>query len=77
MKDNARIEVHFETKDGKKLKVLIVPNQGIQGILLNPLNPPRDRVPVKLAQAQPELASVELGDGPGVCYMIDGTLHCW
>ena len=76
MKKDTRIEVHFETKKGPKT-VIIERGSKIQGILFTPSKPPRDSIPREIAEAQPDLASVEVGDGPGVCYMIDGTLHCW
>ena len=76
MKEGTRIEVHFNTKKGPKT-VIIGRTTKIQGILFNPSKPPRDSIPKEIVDAQPDLASIEAGDGPGVCYMIDGTLHCW
>ena len=75
----ARIEIHFATKDDedRDRTVTIKPGGDIQGILLNPSKPPRDRIPPAIAKDNPDLVNIEDGDGPGVCYMIDGTLHCW
>jgi hypothetical protein len=77
MKSTARIEVHFTTGAGKEHVVVIKANSKVDAIMLRPSKPPTDSIPSELAQAQPELASIAVGDGPGVCYMIDGSLQCW
>ena len=81
MKPTTRIEVHFTTKDndGKTLEHVVRINAGskVEAIMLKPSKQPTDSIPSEIAKAQPELASIAGGDGPGVCYMIDGSLQCW
>jgi len=76
MKPTARIEVHFTTKDEKEHVVVIKANGRVDAIMLRPAKPPRDPIPAQIISSD-DLREVKIGDGPGVCYMIDGTLHCW
>lgn len=75
MKPGTRIIVEFTTKDKRPHKVVITEDMKVDSIRLNPSRPADD--PIPNAFRNQDLDTVSIGDGPGVCYMIDGVLHCW
>ena len=60
-----RIEIHFETKDKEKQEVLILDQQGIQGILPSPSKPPRDKVPSSSRKPCPSWRASKRATGRG------------
>ena len=74
MKDKARIEVHFEA-NGKEHTIVLGKGTPVESITLKPPRPPTDPIPNELKTE--ELSTLGPNDGPGVCYEINGTQHCW
>jgi len=81
-----RIEVHFDTPKGRHRAVMPV-DTNVQAIFLDGAEsrflpgveakrhvPPKESVSV-LPDDLPE--ADKLITGPGVCYLINGELHCW
>jgi len=77
-----RIEVHFTTRDGDRTAV-VVSDEHVQAIFLGGsesqfLPRPKERrpPPQRDVKVVPN-ATIDIDDGPQVCYLIDGVLHCW
>ena len=75
MRDNAEIELRWKTKDNKSKKIIIKPGSPVKAIVLNGPAIPFAAVPEPFRSS--ELADVDAGDGPLVCYLIGGELQCW
>jgi len=82
MAEFTKIVVHFETNTGER-RAVIVRDSRVRAIFLHLAEgqimpklerkreiPPQDAVSV-------EGGPVSLAEGPKVCYLIDGELHCW
>jgi hypothetical protein len=82
-----RIELHFDTPKGRHRAIVLPEAAGVQAIFLGGAE--SQFLPGIEAVRQvppPESVSVEPKDltanemkaiGPGVCYLINGELHCW
>ena len=68
------IEIHFPAAGGNRT-VILKDDGNVQGIFLNGKVPPKASRPHGL-QIEGNL-KVDDGDGPQVCYLIDGVLECW
>ena len=77
-----KIEVHFTTKNGDRTAV-VVSDEHVEAIFLGGseskfLPPPQGkRPPPKRDVKVIPNDDVALVDGPQVCYLVDGVLHCW
>lgn len=81
-----RIEVHFDTAKGRHRAIVLPDGANVQAIFLGkaesqflPGMEAKHRIPPKEAvSVTPDIPDTEaLVDGPGVCYLINGELHCW
>ena len=78
-----RIEVHFDTPKGRHRAIVLPASEDVQAIFIGgaesqflPGMEAKRRVPPEEAvSVKPD--PVKLIDGPGVCYLINGELHCW
>lgn len=78
-----RIEVHFDTPKGRHRAIVLPAAADVQAIFLGgaeskflPGMEAKRRLPPKEdVSVTPD--PVALIDGPGVCYLINGELHCW
>ena len=84
-----KIEVHFPTSKGRRIAV--VRGERVEAIFLGASESrffPPEEIPTKKSPPKPEVIPVVNAtgepandvlstDGPQVCYLIDGQLHCW
>lgn len=76
MAEFTKVVVHFPTANGERT-VVIRPNGPVTEILLDRKVRPDLGIPPKL---RPLIEGGPLpahGDGPLVCYMLDGQMVCW
>ena len=76
MRDNAEIEVRWTTKKGEEKSIVIKHRSKISAIMLKAPEELR-RAPVPPGPEFESVRDVAAGDGPLVCYEINGQMHCW
>ena len=82
-----KIEVHFDTPKGQHSAIVLPETPHVEAIFLGVaeskflpwLKAKRQIPPEHVVTIDPSLTPEEkqLAIGPGVCYLIDGQLHCW
>ena len=74
-----QIDIHFSTKGGERVATITTPKskkgRQLQQILLDQSSDDITTMPLDFTLNAGK--SLEDGEGPGVCYMIDGEMVCW